>query len=225
MLQDHTRVPRPLHLDPLRPPFRLQRPLVQTQPAEQVVGSGEYAGAAEEDCNLYIGRQLSVHVFVRWGERDGPYLQVALCPVPSAAHRSREDGDHEADDEEQDGEIGEHDGRLPDPQLTLLHSDPAAVVAGWGARHRALPSVLAKELPDFSPAVFARAETGEADGLLGREADSRQRQHERADPARRGAPGVVLDRVPGERRGDGAGDERALMHAARSGFAARGNER
>ncbi len=164
-------------------------------------------------------------MFVRWRERDGPYLQVALCPVPSAAHRSREDGDHEADDEEQDGEIGEHDGRLPDPQLTLLHSDPAAVVAGWGARNRALPSVLAKELPDLSPAVFARAEAREANGLLGGQADGRQRQHERADPAGGGGPGVVGDGVPGERRGNGARNERALMHFAASGFAARGNER
>ena len=47
MLEHRLWVPRPIRLR-----NRLQRPLVQTKPAEQVVGPGKDASGAEEDCDL-----------------------------------------------------------------------------------------------------------------------------------------------------------------------------
>ena len=70
---------------------------------------------------------------------------------------------------------------------------------------------LAQESSDLEPSIFATTQTAETDCLLGGKADSRQGQHQRARPARLGAPWVVWNGVPGKSGGDGAGDERALM--------------
>lgn len=52
------------------------------------------------------------------------YLVLALGPTSSASGCSGKDRYHETNHEQQYGEIRQHDRRLPNPQLALLHLIP-----------------------------------------------------------------------------------------------------